>query len=66
MKALIQKVPVPIAGLTLGLTALGNLIAGLSPALHKQRAIVFDLYVFPDIQCYCSVGNDRDPARHNA
>ena len=34
MKALIQKVPVPIAGLTLGLTALGNLIAGLSPALR--------------------------------
>ena len=38
MKALIQKVPVPIAGLTLGLTALGNLIAGLSPALRWAAA----------------------------
>ena len=34
MKHMIEKVPVPLAGVTLGLTALGNLLAGLSPALR--------------------------------
>lgn len=34
MKHIIEKVPVPLAGVTLGLTALGNLLAGLSPALR--------------------------------
>ena len=34
MKRVIEKVPVPLAGVTLGLTALGNLLAGLSPVLR--------------------------------
>lgn len=34
MKNLIEKVPVPIAGVTLGLTALGNLIIDFSPILR--------------------------------
>ena len=40
MRSLIEKVPVPIAGVTLGLTALGNLIADLSPALRWGCALV--------------------------
>ena len=34
MKRVIEKVPVPLAGVTLGLTALGNLLASLSPILR--------------------------------
>ncbi len=34
MKALIQKVPVPLAGVVLGLTALGNLLVSISPFLR--------------------------------